>query len=88
MDEKRKWNTWYFVGAFILLMFFESIWTTWRGVESLPYSEFEKLLNEGRIVEVTVDQEKIRGRLKEPSPILHHESRRTSPCRAAHEVRS
>ena len=66
MNKQQQWNIWYLVGAFALLMLFQSVWTTWRTVEPIPYSEFLKLLNEGKIVELTVHQEQITGRLKEP----------------------
>ena len=66
MEKKHQWNIWYFVAAFFLLILFQSVWTAWRTVEPLPYSEFLKLLNDGRIVEVTVGQEQITGKLKEP----------------------
>jgi cell division protease FtsH len=66
MNKQQQWNIWYFIGAFFLLMLFQSVWMTWRTVESIPYSDFLKYLEEGRIVEVVVDQEQITGRLKEP----------------------
>jgi ATP-dependent Zn protease len=47
-------------------MLFQSVWTTWRTVESIPYSQFLTLLKEGKIVDATVLQEQITGRLKEP----------------------
>jgi len=46
-------------------MIFEGVWTTWRTVESIPYSDFLKFLDQGRIVEAVVSQEQITGRLKE-----------------------
>ena len=66
MNKQQQWNIWYVVGAFVLLMLFQSMWTTWRTVEPIPYSDFLKFLREGRIVELTVQQEQITGRLKEP----------------------
>ena len=66
MNKQQQWNIWYVIGAFMLLMLFQSVWTTYRTVEPIPYSDFLKFLNEGRIVEVTVHQEQITGRLKEP----------------------
>src|SRR6185312_6345286 len=66
MNKRHQWNIWYFVGAFFLLMLFQSIWTTYRTVEVIPYSQFLKLLDEKKIVELTVHQEQITGRLKEP----------------------
>src|SRR5258706_1737645 len=66
MNKAHQWNIWYVIGAFLLLMLFQSLWTTYRTVEAIPYSEFLKFLNEGKITEVTVHQEQITGRLKEP----------------------
>jgi cell division protease FtsH len=66
MNKQQQWNIWYFIGAFVLLLLFQSLWTTWRTVEPIPYSEFLKLLNEGKIADLTVSQEQITGRLKEP----------------------
>ena len=66
MNKQQQWNIWYVIGAFLLLMLFQSVWTTYRTVEPIPYSDFVKFLNEGRIVDVTVHQEQITGRLKEP----------------------
>jgi cell division protease FtsH len=65
MNKQQQWNIWYFIGAFFLLMIFEGVWTTWRTVESIPYSDFLKFLDQGRIVEAVVSQEQITGRLKE-----------------------
>ncbi|MGE0093242.1 MAG: ATP-dependent zinc metalloprotease FtsH [Alphaproteobacteria bacterium] len=66
MNKQHQWNAWYFVSAFFLLMLFQSVWMTWRTVEPIPYSEFLKLLDEGKIIEATVHREQITGRLKEP----------------------
>jgi cell division protease FtsH len=66
LNKQQQWNIWYIIGAFMMLMLFQSVWTTYRTVEAIPYSDFLKFLNEGRIVELTVDQEQITGRFKEP----------------------
>jgi len=66
MNKQQQWNIWYFIAAFFLLMLFQSVWTTWRTVEVIPYSRFLKLLDEKQIVELTIHQEQITGKLKEP----------------------
>ena len=48
MNKQQQWNIWYVVGAFMMLMLFQSVWTTYRTVEAIPYSDFVKFLNEGR----------------------------------------
>lgn len=66
MDKQRQLNLWYAFVAFLLLMLFQSWWTTSRSVEAIPYSDFMRYLDEGRIVELTVQQERIVGRLSQP----------------------
>jgi len=66
MNKQQQWNILYFIGAFALVMMFESLFTTWRTVETIPYSQFLTLLSEKKIETVTVHQEQITGRLKEP----------------------
>ena len=66
MNKQHQWNIAYFIAALLLLVLFQNLWTTYRTVEPIPYSEFLKLLNEGQVVEVTVHQEQITGRLKQP----------------------
>lgn len=66
MNKQHQWNIWYFIGAFFLLMLFQNIWTAWRTIEPIPYSQFLTLLNDGKIVEATVNRDQITGRLKEP----------------------
>jgi cell division protease FtsH len=65
-NKQQQWNILYFIGAFALVMMFESLFTTWRTVETIPYSQFLTLLSEKKIETVTVHQEQITGRLKEP----------------------
>ncbi len=66
MNKQHQWNIWYFIGAFFLLIIFQGLWTQWRTVESIPYSDFLKYLQDGRIVEAVVQQNQITGKLKEP----------------------
>ncbi len=66
MNKQKQWNAWYIFAAFMLLMLFQSWWSASRTVEAIPYSDFLKYLDEGRIVELTVEGERIVGRLKEP----------------------
>ncbi|HET8728758.1 MAG TPA: ATP-dependent metallopeptidase FtsH/Yme1/Tma family protein, partial [Alphaproteobacteria bacterium] len=66
MNKQQQWNVWYIVAAVMLLMLFQGLWTTYRTVEAIPYSEFRALLNEGQVVEITVEPERITGELREP----------------------
>src|SRR5512132_4569989 len=64
MDKKQQVNIWYVLLAILALLFFQSWWVEQRQVETLPYSQFEKLLREGGIEEMSVGTNVIEGKLK------------------------
>ena len=66
MEKKNQWNTGYWIVAFLLLLSLQSYWQTAKTVEPVPYSEFEKALDEGRVAEVLVSDRTVTGRLKSP----------------------
>src|SRR6516165_7789508 len=66
--RKRRIMIWYTVAAVIGVLIFQYFWATYSQIETIPYSEFERLLGEGKVAEVTVGAESIQGSLKEPLP--------------------
>lgn len=64
MDKKQTWNLAYWVLAIALLLLLQDLWRGANQVRVVPYSEFEKALSAGRIVDMTVADRTIRGRLK------------------------
>ena len=44
------------------------MWLVYTQVETIPYSQFEQLLNENKISEVLVGHDSIQGTLKQPLP--------------------
>jgi cell division protease FtsH len=69
MDKKWHINLWYFLAALLVLLFLQQIWVSEAPqVETLPYSEFQALLEEGRISEIVISESTIRGELYEPLP--------------------
>ena len=66
--RKRRIMIWYTVAAVIGVLIFQYSWATYSQIETIPYSEFERLLGEGKVAEVTVGAESIQGSLKEPLP--------------------
>ena len=66
MEKKNQWNTGYWIVALLLLLSLQSYWPTAKTVEPVPYSEFEKALDEGRVTEVLVSDRTVTGRLKSP----------------------
>ncbi|VAG31054.1 ATP-dependent metalloprotease FtsH [Enterobacter hormaechei] len=66
MEKKNQWNTGYWIVALLLLLSLQSYWPTAKTVEPVPYSEFEKALDAGRVAEVLVSDRTVTGRLKSP----------------------
>jgi cell division protease FtsH len=68
MERKTHFNFWYFVIAMIVIMLLQQWLLESRQVETVPYSEFQAMVREGRVAEVSVADQYIRGRLNEPLP--------------------
>ena len=84
MDKQRQWNLWYFLAAFLILVLFQNWWTASRTIEAIPYSQFLALLDEGRVVDLTVRSDQIVGRFKDPvDGKTHFVTNRVDPALAA-----
>jgi len=68
VEKKSRLNILYFVAAAILIMLIQQMWISFRQVETVPYSRFMELLEDGRLRSVAVSDEHIRGVLAEPLP--------------------
>jgi cell division protease FtsH len=68
--EARKRNIliWYTIAAVLGMLVIQGFWSSYNQVDTIPYSQFEQLLNDGKIAEVTIGTDSIQGRLKEPLP--------------------
>ena len=68
MNKKEaQWNVGYLIFAITALVLIQSWWGQARLTEVVPYSEFERALEEGRVARVVVTERHIVGYLKEPS---------------------
>jgi cell division protease FtsH len=66
MEHKTRWNIGYWLLALLGLLMLQNWWHTARTVESVPYSEFEQALAQGRVAEVIVSEKTITGKLTSP----------------------
>ncbi|WP_119302580.1 ATP-dependent zinc metalloprotease FtsH [Dongia deserti] len=66
MTRQTKFQIGYWVLALIGILLLQSTISTVRQVAQIPYSEFERYLEEGQVAEVSVSDNYIQGRLKEP----------------------
>ena len=67
-DTGTQWNVGYWLLAMLALLAVQSLWQTQSTVESVPYSQFEQALADGRVAEVVVRDNTVTGRLKTPDP--------------------
>ena len=68
MDKQQQLNFWYAVIAVIGVLVAQYFWTTAQQVEAISYTEFQDLMRNGKVAEITVTESLISGKLKEPSP--------------------
>jgi cell division protease FtsH len=67
-ERKHQFAVWYIFAAFLGVMLIQSLWLRFTQVETIPYSQFEQLLEDNKVAEVLVGQDTIEGKLKEPLP--------------------
>lgn len=68
MEKKTQFSLWYFIFALFAVFTLHDLWVQARTVEPLPYSEFQKLVAQGKIAEIAITDNTIQGSLKEALP--------------------
>ena len=63
--DRPRFSITYIIIAVLGLMLLHDVWQRVQTVAPLPYSEFQKLVQDGKVEEVVVQGSEIRGRLKE-----------------------
>ena len=66
--KKQDFAVWYAILAGLALLFIQWAWGTYTQVETIPYSQFDQLVNEGRVTSVTIATDSIEGKLSTPLP--------------------
>src|SRR2546423_6088111 len=66
MERRTRFHVAYVSCALVAMLLIQEAWQRAQTVEVLPYSEFERLLNEQKIAEVVVSDKHITGKLKQP----------------------
>jgi len=67
-ERKHQFATWYIFAAFLGIMLIQFLWLRFTQVDTIPYSQFEQLVDENKIKEVLVGQDTVQGILKVPFP--------------------
>ena len=66
MEKKTEYNIWYWVVAFMAVIFIQDLIAGWQSVAPISYSQFETYLEDGRVASVAVGSDTITGTFTEP----------------------
>ncbi len=67
-DKKVHIHFWYVIAAVLGMLLIQSFYLDSTRNTPIPYSQFQTLLNEGKVAEIAIAQNYITGSLKEPQP--------------------
>ncbi len=65
-DRQSQFHLWYLIAAFLLLLLIQDWWHAARTTEVVPYSDFARYLQSGKVERVVVGDEYITGYFREP----------------------
>jgi cell division protease FtsH len=68
MKKNNKFHVWYWAAAMLGLFAVQYVVAMNQQVATIPYSQFQQLLNDGKVAEVGVSDRFMQGTLKEPLP--------------------
>ncbi|MDH4107159.1 MAG: ATP-dependent zinc metalloprotease FtsH [Gammaproteobacteria bacterium] len=66
MQRRTQLHIWYVFLALVGVMWFQAWWAETRQVEVIPYSQFEELLADGAIEELSIREQYLEGKLRSP----------------------
>ncbi len=66
MEKKTQINFWYVLLAVLAVLVIQDALIATRQTETLPYSEFKRLVADGKVAEATIGPATITGRFREP----------------------
>jgi cell division protease FtsH len=68
MNKQTQFHVGYWLAAMIGILLLQHFYSISQRIEALPYSQFQQLLQEGKVDRVAVSDRYIQGTLKEPLP--------------------
>lgn len=66
MDKKTHFNIWYLLIAVMAILMLRNWWGEAQQVETVPYSEFQVLLEQDKVESISIAENYIRGTLRVP----------------------
>ena len=64
MEKHHKFSIWYVLIAVWIVLILHNGISQMLAIERIPYSEFVKALQDGRVIEVAVTEDRLQGKLK------------------------
>lgn len=64
MDKKEQINFWYVLAAVLCVLYLQNLYNQYTEVKPIPYSQFQQLLDQGKIAEIAITDQYIYGTLK------------------------
>jgi cell division protease FtsH len=64
VEKQTQINIWYVILAILGVLWLHDIWVQSRQIEPIPYSQFQDYLKDGRIKDIVIDANYIRGTFK------------------------
>jgi cell division protease FtsH len=64
MEKHHKFSIWYVLIAIWIVFILHNMLSQMFAIERIPYSEFVKALQDGKVIEVAVAQDRIQGKMK------------------------
>ena len=64
--RNTQFNTWYWIAAILGILVIQYLFGTAGRIATIPYSEFQGLLQGGKVAEIGISDNFIQGKLKEP----------------------
>jgi cell division protease FtsH len=66
MDKKTQYHAWYWIAVLAVMMVIQAIFASYTQIKTIPYSEFQQDLKDGKIESVRVSGSYIQGKFKTP----------------------
>ncbi|MCC6474772.1 MAG: ATP-dependent zinc metalloprotease FtsH [Burkholderiales bacterium] len=66
MEKRTQFNIWYAIIALLGVLWLRDVWVTASKVETIPYSEFQHHLRDGRIADIAIGTNVIYGTYRQP----------------------
>jgi cell division protease FtsH len=68
MEKATRFNIGYLILAVVGVLAIHQLWVEYEAVPPLAYSDFQRLVREGKVKEVVITEGEIRGEIKDPQP--------------------